>query len=809
MTRKSFIIILWALPFVFVLPVLSLGQSFRLLNEPVDIGACFRDFTNTYYLADNLAEFEPESATGKISYRRHNYATGLAFNDIFASLRNVRANEFPGGEYAESPALSFSIEFISARTIRIRAQSGDEMKPDGQSIMLVGGKAPQDASSWKYGKVEGGHRYTSEYGSITILENPWHIELRDAQGRLLTRTNHSTDNSTSITPIMPFCFVRRASDYSRCFNAVFSLSPGEKIFGCGESFTRLDKRGQKVVLWTCDARSAESEKMYKPIPFFMSSRGYGVFMHTSTPITCDFGKNFSGLYSLMLGDDELDLFVFLGSPKEILNEYTNLTGKAAMPPLWSFGLWMSRITYTSEEQVRSVAKKLRENKIPCDVIHIDTGWFETDWRCDYEFSKSRFEDPEKMIADLKEDGFHISLWQLPYFVPKNRYFKELVEKDLVVKDSKGNLPYEDAVLDFSNPEAVKWYQDKIAGLLRMGVGAIKVDFGEAAPFKGLYASGRTGFYEHNLYPLRYNKAVADITREVSGENIIWARSAWSGSQRYPVHWGGDSENTDTGMAGQLRGGLSFGLSGFSFWSHDIGGFVVRPPAELYRRWMPFGMLTSHSRCHGAPPKEPWEYGEEFMNDFRLAAEMKYKLMPYVYAQAKQCSEQGLPMLRALFIEYPDDDGSWLIEDEYLFGSDILVAPLLHADTASRDVYLPAGQWIDYQTNKIYTGGWHHIEAGKIPAIILVRDGAVLPHIDLAQSTMKMDFSKIELVVYATDTQKTAKGLFCLPPASTGLRHGGSDNKLHSLSLTKKNGKFVLDNDPLKGKVTWKIKAILP
>ena len=633
MIRKSSIAILWIVSLVFVFPCLLLGQNFTLLNEPVDISGDFRDFTNTYYLADSLAEFNPESAAGKISYRRYNYATGLAFNDILASLRRARANEFPGGEYAESPALNFSIEFISPRTIRIRTKSGTDAKPDSQSLMLIGGKATSDTTSWKYSKVEGGHRYASAYGSVTILEKPWHIELRDAGGRLLTRTNHSRDNNTSITPIMPFCFVRRASDYSRSFNAVFSLSPGEKIFGCGESFTRLDKRGQKVVLWTTDARSAETEKMYKPIPFFMSSRGYGIFMHTSTPITCDFGKNFSGIYSLMIGDDELDLFVFLGSPKEILNEYTNLTGKSAMPPLSSFGLWMSRITYTSEEQVRSVAKKLRDNRIPCDVIHIDTGWFETDWRCDYEFSKSRFKDPKRMIADLKRDGFHISLWQLPYFVPKNRLFPELVEKGLVVKDAKGNLPFEDAVLDFSNPEAVKWYQDKIASLLRMGVGAIKVDFGEAAPFKGLYYSGRTGFYEHNLYPLRYNKAAADITKKITGDTIIWARSTWAGSQRYPVHWGGDSENTDTGMEGQLRSGLSFGLSGFSFWSHDIGGFVIRPPAELYRRWMPFGMLTSHSRCHGAPPKEPWEYSEEFMSDFRLAAEMKYKLMPFVYAQA--------------------------------------------------------------------------------------------------------------------------------------------------------------------------------
>jgi len=796
MQSKSNISILWTVSLVLVFSSLASGSDFKLLNEPIDVSSDFRDFTSTYYLADRLTEFDPNTAAGKIVYRRYEYATNEAFNYIFASLKPVRANEFPAGEYAESPTLPFFVEFISPRTIRIRAKSGLNSKSDGQSLMLVGGKAPSDTSSWKYSDVEGGYRYSSSYGSITILKNPWHIELRDAEGRLLTRTNHNSDNYSTITPIMPFCYVRRASDYSRSFAGVFSLSPGEKIFGCGESFTRLDKRGQKVVLWTSEARGAESEKMYKPIPFFMSSRGYGVFMHTSSPITCDFGKYFSGLYSLMIGDDELDLFVFLGSPKDILEEYTNLTGKAAMPPLWSFGLWMSRITYFSENEVRSVAEKLRKNQIPCDVIHIDTGWFETDWRCDYEFAKSRFSDPKKMIADLKRDGFHISLWQLPYFVPKNRFFNELVEKDLAVRNVKGNLPYEDAILDFSNPQTIQWYQDKIAGLLGMGIGAIKVDFGEAAPPDGLFSSGRTGFYEHNLYPLRYNKVVADITCKVTGENIIWARSAWAGSQRYPVHWGGDSENTDAGMEAQLRGALSIGLSGFSFCSHDIGGFVIRSPAELYRRWLPFGMLTSHSRCHGAPPKEPWEYGEEFMNDFRRAVEMKYKLMPYVYAQAKHCSEHGLPMLRALFIEYPDDTGSWLVEDEYLFGSDILVAPLMHAQSTGRDVYLPAGRWIDYQTTNVYAGGWHHIKAGKIPAIILVRDGAVIPHINLAQSTAQMDWSKLELVVYATDTKKAAEGLICLP----------SDNKLHRLSLSRKNGTFVLE-DPLDGKVAWKIRAV--
>jgi alpha-D-xyloside xylohydrolase len=530
--------------------------------------------------------------------------------------------------------------------------------------------------------------------------------------------------------------------------------------------------------------------MYKPIPFFMSSRGYGVFIHTSTPITCDFGKYYNGTTTLMIGDDEADIFIFLGKPKDILNEYTNLTGRPAMPPLWSFGFWMSRITYFSEAEGREVTKKLRDYKIPADVIHFDTGWFETDWRCDYNFSKTRFADAPKMMRDFKKNGFHTCLWQLPYFVPRNSIFHEIIEKELFVKDRKGNLPYEDAVLDFSNPETIKWYQDKITNLLNQGVSVIKADFGEAAPPDGIYYSGRTGFYEHNLYPLRYNKAVAEITKKVTGETIIWGRSAWAGSQRYPLHWGGDAANTNTAMAATLRAGLSFGISGFSFWSHDIGGFVNKKPEDIYRRWTPFAMLTSHTRSHGAPPTEPWEYGEDFMNAFRLADNMRYKLMPYVYAQAKDCTERGLPMLRALFIEYPDDPGSWLIDDEYLFGSDMLVAPLFE-DVSKRNVYLPPGEWIDYQTGKTYSTGWHNIESGIIPIVVLVRDGAVIPHIKLAQSTADMDWSNLELTVYSKDSDKV-NGLICLP----------FDQILHKVSLVKKNDTFTLENDPFNGKVKW-------
>src|SRR5690554_6622224 len=792
---KSDQILFCLLMLIAFLPLEAQIQQMGLNNEPKDMTDDFRSFKNTYYLADRLIDFDPVTVSGKIVYNRYEYKTRMAFNNMLGVLREVAPNEFPEGEYEVSPALPFKVDFISASTVRIRAKSGFEVPSVAEeaSLMLVNNQLPV-SKDWKYSKTAGAHQYTSSAGKLVITENPWRITFFDANGKLLTSTNHQVDNAeTTYTPIMPFSYVRRAEDYSRSFSAAFNLEPQEMIFGFGEQYTELNKRGQRVVLVVDDANGTQNETSYKPIPFFMSNRGYGMFIHTSSSITCDVGKYFSGVNSILVGDESLDLFVFFGEPKNILNEYTNLTGKAYMPPLWSFGFWMSRITYFSEKDGRAVAKKLRDNKIPSDVIHFDTGWFETDWRCDYQFSKTRFKDAGKMIQDLKKDGFHTSLWQLPYFVPQNTLFPEIIEKGLFVKNGKGNLPYEDAVLDFTNPDAVKWYQDNIRDLLELGVGAIKVDFGEAAPMNGFYHNGKSGFYEHNLYPLRYNKAVADITKEVTGDHIMWARSAWAGSQRYPLHWGGDPANSNSAMSATLRGGLSMGLSGFSFWSHDIGGFVLKTPEDLYRRWLPFGMLSSHSRAHGAPPKEPWDYNPDFMDAFRNALNMRYELMPYIYAQAKHSSENGLPMMRALFVEFPDDPGAWLVDDQYLFGSDILVAPMFE-EVIERNVYLPGSdKWIDYQSGRIYNPGWNKITSGSIPVVMLVRDGAAIPRIKLAQSTMEMDWSKLDVKVFAADKME-ADGFIFLP----------TDDILRKVHLIKEADAFEVHGDPMEGKSTLNV-----
>ena len=740
-------------------PHVNDGTSY-LMNQPLDMSTDFRDLSNTLFFADHLESFDAKSGEGRVNWKRGHLMPRQAFNTNGAQPRKMRMLDFPFTAYENDPNLKFKIDFVTPRTVRIRMLTTPVEPKPVASIMLA--KEPGRDGSWKVIETNDKIIYSSDYGTIQINKNPWRIVLKDKAGRILSQTAALSDADSTQVKYTPFCFVKRGSDNARRINPVFTLTADEMIFGCGESATGLNKAGQKVNLFVTDPQGPETDQMYKPIPFFMSNRGYGMFMHTSAPVTCDFGATYIGLNKMFMGDENLDLFVFFGEPKDILDEYTDLVGKPGMPPLWSFGTWMSRITYFSEKEGYDVAANIRKNKYPCDVIHFDTGWFDVDWQCDYKFSENRFQNPQQMLKDLRSQGFHVCLWQLPYFTPKNRYFSELIEKDMYVKNGNGELPYEDVVLDFSNPETVKWYQDKLAGLLNIGVSAIKVDFGEAAPLNGIYASGKSGWYEHNLYPVRYDMAVSEITKKLHNENIMWARAAWAGSQRYPLHWGGDAATTNTGLLGTLRAGLSFGLSGFSFWSHDMGGFVKSTPEDLYCRWIPFGFLTSHTRAHGAPPTEPWLYDSKRVQDvFRKSAEMKYRLMPYVYAQARECTEKGLPMLRALFVEFPDDPGAWKVDDEYLFGSQILVAPLLESGMTGRTVYLPEGKWIDYQTEKVYEGGWHRIEAGSLPIIMLVRDGSVLPHLKLAQSTAEMDWSKMSLKVYSAD-KKQAEGLVCLP-----------------------------------------------
>lgn len=758
-----------------------------------DVSGDFSDLANTYFLADSIAGFDLNKGEGLLNWKRYRLAPRQAFNLNGYWPVRMKMLDFPDTQYDNDPNLKIRIQKIDDRTLRVTVftspiepkmdEANDPMfSPDFISGNFGNGNARMGKGRWNTSASAQSIIYKNGNGELEIQKYPFRLILRDAKGKILTQTRHIIDNDSTQVKLLPFNFIKRGSDNSRSINPVFMLSPGERIYGCGESFTSLNKVGQKVNISVVDPQGPETDGMYKPVPFYFSNRGYGIFMHTSAPTTADFGASYIGAQRLFMGDETMDFFVFFGEPKEILDKYTNVTGKSPMLPLWTFGTWMSRISYFSQKEGLEIAHQLRANRIPADVIHFDTGWFGVDWQCDYEFAKDRFKDPVGMLKTLKKDGFHTCLWQLPYFTPKNRYFHELVEGGMAVRNANGTLNYEDAVLDLSNPKTVSWYQDKIAHLIKQGVGVIKCDFGEAAPYDGLYASGKTGFYEHNLYPLRYNKALWEAVKANSAdhEGIIWARSAWAGSQRFPLHWGGDAATNEigsVGMMGDLRGGLSFGLSGFSFWSHDMGGFVTQSPDDLYRRWLPFGFLSSHTRAHGAPPTEPWLIGKDFTDAFRANAEMKYQLMPYVYAQAKDCSEKGLPMVRALFVEFPHDAGAWLVEDEYMYVSQLLVAPLLESGS-SRTVYLPKGKWIDYQSGKVYEGGYQEISiptaqevkayaetsgsatvSQPLPCIILVKDGSLIPQVPVAQSTDKINWSKLSWRPFKVDAAECVGYLY--------------------------------------------------
>ena len=762
------------------------------LNQPPDPSLDFLDSDSFVFVASEIRAFDPVTGQGSLVWERHRRKPRVAFNHMTVPLEPATSSDFPPGVTAEPRVTPFSLEFVGPRTLRLRIQSRAERFDQEISPMLV--RAPTRSPDVQSSGDAGTWQLRGRFGSVRLQASPFRFELADGSGRTLLRSQSLADSGSMIPGRpLPFSFAQRAEDLRQSVAVSFVLAPDEKIFGCGESFTRPNKRGQSLLLSTSDAHGSQSRESYKPIPFYLSSRGYAAFVHASTPMRFDLGHDVVGTQVLYSGAESLDLFLFLGSPAEVLSEYTALTGRSPLPPLWSFGLWMSRISYTSEAETRSVAEKLREHSIPCDVIHLDTGWFERDWCCDYRFARERFADPARLTSELSALGFRLSVWQLPYFSRNNALHDEIRERGLGVRGASGALVGDDAVLDFSNPDAVRWYQAQLKPLLELGIAAIKVDFGEAAPLAGHYHSGKSGYHEHNLYPLRYNRAAAEVTEEVHGYSLIWARSAWAGSQRYPLHWGGDAEATDAGMLGTLWGGLSFGLSGFSFWSHDIGGFFPATPRALYLRWLPFGAFSSHSRCHGLPPTEPWEFDAEFLDSFRRAVELRYRLMPYLYSEAAEAASHGHPLLRPLFFEFPEDPGSWLVEDAYLFGSAILVAPLFEEATR-RTVYLPPGEWIDLQSEVTHRGpGFVELEAGAIPVIALARGGRALLTCRAAASTNELDFSQQE--VWAVGSGDRVKGVFCAADEQTA----------RPFEAVFECGAWRVSEDPGQGRVTWTLR----
>lgn len=529
----------------------------------------------------------------------------------------------------------------------------------------------------------------------------------------------------------------------------------ERFAGTGERFAHLDLRGRTLQLENLDALGVNNRRAYKNVPFYLSSAGYGCFVHTSNHLRLSLADLSTRAVAGMVEEPRLDLFLIGGDPERILDGYRRITGRPRPVPRWSYGTWMSRMSYWTAEETRTVARRLREGGFPCDVIHLDTGWFEQDWRCDWAFSREKYPDPAGYLAAMRADGFRISLWQMPKIIEGTRHWEPARRNGFVpgVKAgmvSASNFAGSTALdIDFSNPAAERWYREELLKpLLKLGAACIKTDFGEEIDPSGDFRLP----YEklHNRYALLYQRAAWEATREATGEGIIWARSAWAGAQRYGVHWGGDCGCTFEGLAGTIRGGLHLGCSGFAFWSHDVPGFHGVPdfmnswPADdLYVRWTQVGVFSSHLRFHGANPREPYEY-PAIADTVRGWLRLRYCLIPYLEAQAGKAIAGGMPILRALLLDFPADPRCWTIDDQFLCGEDFLVAPILNAE-GRRTVYLPAGRWRDLWTGDLVEGPRDLQTAaplGRCP--VWVRDGATIPiHAAVVQHTGEMDPSKVE------------------------------------------------------------------
>jgi len=547
----------------------------------------------------------------------------------------------------------------------------------------------------------------------------------------------------------------------------FTLSSHEAIYGFGEKFLKLNKVGQTIEMYAEDGIGIGTPRTYKNIPFYVSTNGYGVYFNHSAPMTFWVGSKYAGDIQVAIEDDFLDYYIFTGDIKTVLDTYTALTGKSAMPPKWSFGYWQSKITYVSAEETLDIVEHMRKAEIPCDVIHIDTHWFKENWFCDWEFDKERF--PDGYIKALAEQGVKLSLWQLPYVRQGSKAFEELRAVDGFVKNKNGEMydlrtlgiimhdkPEPIGIIDFTNPKAVAVYKELLRRLLCLGVSVIKTDFGEAVPEDGVYYDGTAGHRMHNLYPLLYNRAAYEVTKEMHGEGIVWGRSAYAGNQRYPLYWGGDNSPNFYNLIPQLAGGLSFGLSGFPFWSQDVGGFLGNTNDELLIRWVQYSVMMSHIRIHGCGIRELYKFGEDCVRICKGYLQLRYRLLPYLWGSSYQCCENGLPITRALVIDYQDDPNVWNIEDQYMSGEYFMVAPIYTPDNR-RMVYFPEGVWTDWHTGEKTWGGiWKEIHADIETLPLYVKEGAIIPMGPVMNYVGEKAIEEIELRIYPFEKDGISK-----------------------------------------------------
>lgn len=593
-----------------------------------------------------------------------------------------------------------------------------------------------------------------------------------------------------------------------------SMGIDEKIYGLGERFTPFVKNGQTVDIWNEDGGTG-SEQAYKNIPFYLSSEGYGIFVNHPEKVSFEVASENVSRTQFSVEGEKLEYLVIYGpTPKEILEKYTSLTGKPALPPAWSFGLWLSTSFTTdySEETVTTFIDGMLDRGIPLDVFHFDCFWMEAFEWCNFKWDKKLFPDPKGMLKRIHDKGIKVCVWINPYIGQKSPLYEEGRKNGYFLKQADGNVWQWDfwqagqGIVDFTNPEAVKWYQKYLSELIDMGVDCFKTDFGERIPTDAVYFDGSDPKKMHNYYSYLYNEAVFSLLEEKLGKNeaVLFARSGTVGSQKFPVHWGGDNLSEYVSMAETLRGGLSFLLSGFGFWSHDIGGFEETASADIYKRWTQFGLLSTHSRYHGnIQYRVPWLFDEEAVEVTKQFTQLKVSLMPYLYQQAVYTAKSGVPMMRPTFMEYLKDKNTHGLDKQYFLGDSLLIAPVF-TETGAVDFYLPEGKWTQLLTKEYRSisesGQWIHEVCDYLHLPVWVKENSIVVCGKNTASSVVYDYlDSVEIHYYQPSEGEYIQELVDNQGHAVGfikMKRTGNQLELTTEGLTGKNQVFIYEEDQI-------------